>query len=48
VLTKGDPHSLGKWRVNGALPHIQAWYNAFNIGQDASLYIQPDKRVSIW
>ncbi|MFW9598636.1 MAG: M13-type metalloendopeptidase, partial [Paludibacter sp.] len=48
VLTKSDPHSLGKWRVNGALPHIQAWYNAFNIGQDASLYIQPDKRVSIW
>ena len=26
VYTKSDPHSLGKWRVNGALPHIQAWY----------------------
>ena len=23
VYTKSDPHSLGKWRVNGALPHIQ-------------------------
>ena len=22
-LTKLDPHSLGKWRVDGALPHIQ-------------------------
>lgn len=28
VYTKSDPHSLGKWRVNGALPHIQAWYDA--------------------
>ena len=23
--TKSDPHSLGRWRVNGALPHINAW-----------------------
>ena len=23
---KDDPHSLGKWRVDGALPHIDAWY----------------------
>ena len=30
-LTKLDPHSLGKWRVDGALPHIQNWYEAFNI-----------------
>ena len=22
--TKNDPHSLGRWRVNGALPHIDA------------------------
>ena len=22
-LTKLDPHSLGKWRVDGALPHIE-------------------------
>ena len=31
--TKSDPHSLGKWRVNGALSHIQAWYDAFNVKQ---------------
>ena len=24
--TKSDPHSLGRWRVNGALPHIDAWF----------------------
>ena len=28
---KSDPHALGKWRVNGALPHIDAWYDAFNV-----------------
>ena len=28
---KRDPHALGKWRVNGALPHVDAWYEAFNV-----------------
>lgn len=46
--TKTDPHSLGKWRVNGALPHIQAWYDAFNITAEDSLYLPQAERVSIW
>ena len=29
LQTKSDPHSLGRWRVNGALPQIGAWYDAF-------------------
>ena len=29
--TKSDVHSLGEWRVNGALPQIGAWYEAFNV-----------------
>ena len=48
VYTKSDPHSLGRWRVNGALPHINAWYDAFGITENDSLYIAPEKRVSIW
>ena len=48
VYTKSDPHSLGKWRVNGALPHIQAWYDAFQITPDDSLYVAPENRVNIW
>lgn len=47
-LTKIDPHSLGKWRVNGTLPHIDAWYQAFNITEADSLYLPKDKRASIW
>lgn len=48
VYTKSDPHSLGRWRVNGALPHIQAWYDAFNITEKDPLYVAPENRVNIW
>lgn len=47
-LTKLDPHSLGKWRVNGALPHINNWYEAFNITEKDPMFLAKDKRVSIW
>jgi putative endopeptidase len=48
VQTKSDPHSLGKWRVNGALPHIQAWYEAFGIKIGDKMFVPVEKRVSIW
>ena len=48
VYTKSDPHSLGRWRVNGALPHINAWYEAFGINENDPLYIAPENRASIW
>ena len=48
VYTKSDPHSLGRWRVNGALPHIQAWYDAFHITPSDPLYVAPEKRVNVW
>lgn len=47
-LTKIDEHSLGQWRVNGILPHINAWYDAFNISEKDKLYIAPKNRVKIW
>lgn len=47
-LTKMDEHSLGKWRVNGILPHINAWYDAFKISEKDELYIAPENRVKIW
>lgn len=47
-LTNRDPHSLGEWRVNGALPHIDAWYKAFGIKKSDKLYIPKEKRVHIW
>ena len=46
--TKSDPHSLGRWRVNGALPQINAWYEAWNVTEESPMYVAPEKRVSIW
>ena len=46
--TKSDPHSLGRWRVNGALPHINAWYEAWGVTPESPMYIAPENRVSIW
>jgi putative endopeptidase len=48
VHTKSDPHSLGRWRVNGALPHIAAWYEAFNVQEGDPQFVAAEKRVSIW
>lgn len=47
-LTKIDEHSLGKNRVNGILPHIDAWYSAFNITTKDKLYLSPEQRVKLW
>ena len=46
--TKSDPHSLGRWRVNGALPHIDAWYEAFGIKEGDKMYIPKEKRLQLW
>ena len=47
-LTNVDEHSLGKNRVNGILPHINAWYDAFDIKSDSPMYILPGERVKLW
>ncbi len=47
-LTQMDVHSLGRWRVNAALPHINGWNEAFNIKEGDSMYLAPDDRASIW
>ena len=46
--TKVDEHSLGKNRVNGILPHVNAWYEAFNITPNDKMYITPQNRVKLW
>jgi putative endopeptidase len=46
--TKADPHALGRWRVNGALPHIDAFLNAFNVKPGDKMYLPKDKQAIIW
>ena len=48
LLTQMDVHSLGRWRVNAALPHINGWNEAFGIQEGDPMYLAPEKRASIW
>jgi len=46
--TKSDPHALGRWRVNGALPHIDAWYDAFGVKEGDKMFIPKSERLQLW
>ncbi|MBQ9201656.1 MAG: M13 family metallopeptidase [Bacteroidales bacterium] len=46
--TNEDPHALGMWRVNGTLPHISAFAEAFNLQPGDAMYLPVEERVSIW
>jgi putative endopeptidase len=46
--TKVDPHSLGKWRVNGTLPHVEPFLDAFNVQKGDKMYLEPENRANIW
>lgn len=46
--TKSDPHALGRWRVNGALPHINAWYKAFDVKEGDKMFIPESERLQLW
>lgn len=43
-----DTHSPNKARVNAALPHIDAWYDAFKVKKGNKLFIPKKKRAHIW
>ncbi len=45
---KNDPHSLGEWRVNGALPHIDMWYEAFGVKPGDKMFIPKEQRLDLW
>ena len=46
--TKTDVHSLGKWRVNGALRNIDGFYEAFDVKEGDAMYMAPEERINIW
>lgn len=45
---KADVHVPSKQRVNGSLPHIDGWYEAFHIKQGDRLWLDPEERVRLW
>lgn len=46
--TKSDPHALGQWRVNGALPHVDAWYEAFGVKTTDKMFLPKEQRLNLW
>ncbi len=43
-----NEHSPGKFRVNGVVRNVDAWYKAFNVQPGDKLYLPPEQRVHIW
>ncbi len=43
-----DPHSPGMYRANGSVRNVPAFYDAFNVSEEDSLYLAPEERVKIW
>jgi len=46
VLT--DPHSPGKFRINGPASNLPEFYEAFNVKKGDKLYRAPKNRAKIW
>ncbi|MBQ1408934.1 MAG: M13 family metallopeptidase, partial [Bacteroidales bacterium] len=47
-LTQMDVHSLGRNRVNIALPQIGEFVDAFAVKQGDKMWVDPDKRAQLW
>ncbi len=43
-----DPHSPPEYRVNGVMPNVDAWYEAFGVKEGDKMFIAPANRVRIW
>ncbi len=42
------PHSPPRYRINGVVRNLDAWYEAFGITEEHELYLPPEQRVRIW
>lgn len=43
-----SPIAFDKIRVQGTLPAVYRWYDAFDIKSDSRMYLAPDKRTRMW
>jgi predicted metalloendopeptidase len=48
TMVMSNPHSPPKFRVNGPVRNIDAWYTAFDVKPGDRLYLPPEERVRIW
>jgi len=47
-LLKSGPHSPPRYRVNGIVRNMAAWYDAFDVTADNALFLPEEQRASIW
>ena len=45
---KSDPHSPDEFRVDGPVRNHPAFYATFGVKPGDTMYLPPEKRVSIW
>jgi putative endopeptidase len=51
VLAKrlvSDPHSPPRYRVNGVVPNMPEFYEAFSVKEGDGHYLPPEQRVKVW
>ena len=41
-------HPPGEFRLNNAVRHTDAWYEAFGVTEEHDLYLPPEERIRIW
>ncbi len=41
-------HPPGEFRLNNAVRHTDAWYEAFGVTEGNDLYLPPEERIRIW
>lgn len=47
-LLVSDPHSPAKYRVNGIVPNMNAFYQAFDVKPGDKHFLPEDQRVKVW
>jgi predicted metalloendopeptidase len=47
-LVTSDVHLPHRFRVDGPLRNIDAWYDAYGVKPGDRLYLPPEQRVRIW
>ncbi len=47
-MLRGNPHAPPRYRVNGVLRNVPAFYRAFNVEPGDGMYLPPEERVEIW
>src|SRR5215510_686747 len=43
-----DPHSPARFRIDGPMRNVDAWYDAWGVKPGDKLYLRPEDRVRIW